>query len=124
MFKKKRSLDNIYNLIINLVNVERKRANANEQLRRDIEKEYIELDRSLEFKNRLLNEKDNEISRLEKIIENQEKENHKLHEYLEKIAEILKNNQSKILKRKKPTRADLIAEGMLKMEDSTKAKLK
>lgn len=120
--KKEDSLNNIYELLIDFNNNERQNAKASEKLSKTYEKSNIELTKELEKKDALLEEKDKEISRLEKINKDQLTENQKLHEYLEKIAEILKANQKNHIQ--KPTKVDLMTEKMNKISKEAKAKLR
>lgn len=84
-----------------------------------------EKDTEIEKLHMLLKTQDLEIQKLTKINNDQEEHQKKLDEYLNKVAEILKNNQEKIIKsRKKLTKADFIAEGMYKMDSTTKERLK
>lgn len=132
------STDDIYEVLIKFVNQERNHCNLTEnrwnetkelnfKLNQEVSylKQYIEQKESeIETLSLLLKTQDLEIQKLSKLLNAKDKESIKLHEYLEKVAEILKNNQKAIINRKKPTKADFIAEGMSKIDKTTKEKLK
>lgn len=130
MFKLKQKLDNIYDLLINFNNNERRHTVSAERLARSCEKEIIELKKEIETKVAIIEEKDHIIAVLKKenssllnIISDDKKFKDDIEEYLKTVAEILQNNQKEIIK-KKPTKADLMTEKMYKVPDEVKAKLK
>lgn len=130
MFKIKQKLDNIYDLLIDFNNNERRRTRATENLMRSYEKEIIGLKRDLATQEAIIEEKDHIIAVLKaendsllNIIAEDKKFKEDIKEYLKTVAEILQNNQKEIIK-KKPTKADLMTEKMYKVPDEVKAKLK
>lgn len=130
MFKIKQKLDNIYDLLIDFNNNERRRTRATENLMRSYEKEIIGLKRDLATQKAIIEEKDHIIAVLKaendsllNIIAEDKKFKEDIKEYLKTVAEILQNNQKEIIK-KKPTKADLMTEKMYKVPDEVKAKLK
>lgn len=138
MFKIKQKLDNIYDLLINFNNNERKHTKATEDLMRSYEKSNVELTKELESVQKILKTKEEELTnisaisngyylenqRLTKLLEEKEKESQKHSEFVRKTTERLLENQEKKLNQKKPTLVDLKTEKMYKVSDETKAKLK
>lgn len=131
--------DDIYEVLIKYVNQERNHCNLienrwNETKEKNFqaneEISYLRLqleqkDSVIENLSTLLKTQDLEIQRISKLLDTKDKEQKKLYEYLDKVAEILKNNQQAIMaNRKKPTKADFIADGMYKLDPSTKERLK
>lgn len=138
MFKIKQKLDNIYDLLINFNNNERKHTKATEDLMRSYEKSNVELTKELESVQKILKTKEEELTnisamsngyylenqRLTKLLEEKEKESQKHSEFVRRTTERLLENQEKKLNQKKPTLVDLKTEKMYKISDETKAKLK
>ena len=138
MFRLKQKLDNIYDLLINFNNNERRHTKATEDLMRSYEKSNIELTKELESVKKILQAKEAELTnvsaisngyyletqRLTKLLEEKEKESQKHSEFVRKTTEKLLENQEKKLNQKKPTKADLMTEKMYKVPDEVKAKLK
>ena len=140
MFKKqlKQKLDNIYDLLIDFNNNERKHTKATEFIMRSYEKSNLELTKELESVQKLLQEKETELTnisatsngyylenqRLTKLLEEKEKESQKHSEFVRRTTERLLENQEKKLNQKKPTLVDLKTEKMYKISYETKAKLK
>lgn len=132
------STDDIYEVLIKFVNQERNHSNLIESRWQETKEYNFKANEEISYLKQLLEEKDTEIEKLHMILKtqdleiqkitkinnNQEEHQKKLDEYLNKVAEILKNNQKAIINRKKPTKADFIAEGMCKMDPSTKERLK
>lgn len=140
IFKKpQRNSDDIYEVLIKFVNQERNHFNLIENRWKDTKEHNLKANEEISHLRQLLEEKDAyieklnivlqtqdlEIQKLTKINNNQEEHQKKLDDYLSKVADILKSSQEKIIKsRKKPTKADFIAEGMYKIDASTKERLK
>lgn len=126
MLKKEicKKIDNLSDLLIKFNNIERKHSSACEQVAKDYEKENLKLKVEMQAKDEIIINQEKEIQRLDKLLKTKEKESKKLHEYLEKVAEILKSSQEKIIQRKKITKADFIADGMMKIDETTKERLK
>lgn len=130
MFKIKQKLDNIYDLLINFNNNERRHTKATEELMRNYEKSNIELTKILENQKAIIEEKEHIIAVLKaengsllSIVADDKKFKEDIKEYLRTVAEILQNNQKEIIK-KKPSLIDLKTEKMNKISESAKAKLK
>lgn len=111
---------------------------ATEKLMREYERDNIKLSQMLEnakevlkakeshidFQNNMISERDLEIEKLTEIIKNNKDFQDDIKEYLKTVADILQNNQEKILKRRKPTRAELMTEKFYKIPEETMNKLK
>lgn len=151
MFRRKQKLDNIYNLLINFNNNERKHSvklqtlmdNYKEDLQKvmsdlehtkkmldektseiDFTKTLLETERKTNEELRNANKELNrEISRLTGIVENDRKFKEKIENYWEKVVDMAKNTQKEQIK-KKPTRAELMAEKYYKIPDDAMSKLK
>lgn len=140
LFKRpQRNCDDIYEVLTKFVNQERNHFNLIENRWKETKEHNLKANEEISHLRQLLEEKDAyieklniilqtqdlEIQKITKINNNQEEHQKKLDEYLNKVAEILKNNQEKIINtRKKLTKADFIAEGMYKMDLTTKERLK
>jgi len=131
MFKLKQKLENIYDLLISFNNNERKHTKATEELMRSYEKSNIELTKELEKERgsnltlgAIVNGQELEIQRLTKIIEDDRKFKEDIKEYLKTVDDILQYSQERVLRRKKPTKVDLMTEKMYKVPDEVKAKLR
>lgn len=127
----KQDIETIYTMLTNLNSKERLSAtearHALNMANSQVERLMIESD----YKDDIILRQDQEIQRLDKLLKEQEKllktkdkEQKKLHGYLEKVAEILKNQQAKIINKPKIAKTKLMTEKMLKISDEAKAKLK
>ncbi len=127
MFKLKQKLDNIYDLLIDFNNNERKHTKATEFLMRSYERSNIELTKELESErgsnitlNAIVNGQELEIQRLTKIIEDDKKFKEDIKEYLKTVATIATNIQKEGLTKK----ISAAAYTRNNITDETKAKLK
>lgn len=108
----KQDIETIYTMLTNLNNNERLSATAARHAlnmaNRQVERLMIESD----YKDDIILRQDQEIQRLDKLLKVKDKEQKRLHEYLEKVAEILKNQQAKIIN--KPISDEAKAKAKLK----------
>ena len=125
-------------MLYQYVNFEKNKFALIEQRSIEIKKQNLKSNEEIKYLYSIVEKQEGEIVNQRKIIQDQEKEierltdllckedknKDKLFEYLEKVAMILQNNQKEIIRRKKITKADYIADGMYKIEKSTKEKLK
>lgn len=139
MFKKqvKRKLDNLYDLIISLNNNERNHSVKLQTLMDNYKEDLIKVMADLERKNELLeferkvneelrnanNELNAEVVRLTEIVKDNKNFQDGIEEYLKKVATMATNIQKEHIK-KKPTRAELMAEKYYKIPEDVMAKLK
>ena len=139
MFKKqvKRKLDNLYDLIISLNNNERKHSTKLQTLMDNYKEDLIRVMAELEKTQALLKAKEAEltnvsaisngyymeIQRLNKLLDEKEKESIKHAEFVRRTTEKLLEQQKNHVK-KKPTRAELMAEKYYKIPEDVMAKLK
>lgn len=139
--KTRYNTDDIYEFLTKFVNQERNHFNLIENRWRETRDHNLKANAEISSLRQLLEERDTEIEKLHMIIktqdleiqkltkvnDNQDKHQKKLYEYLDKTAEILKNSQKELIKTKsknKLTIGDYIADGMSKMDKSTKERLK
>ncbi len=144
MFKKKtkimpkHSVDELYDLFVETISIQSVQINDLKALSSLTDKNNAELIKSIEAKNLLLKEKEAKISdlsamyngiymekqALNKKIKELEKRCTKLSDFIKGATEKLIAAQLKHINRSKLTKSDYIAEGMFKMDDTTKARLK
>ena len=138
-------IDNIYQELITFYNTERTSASASRRIARDSEKKAEKLSSEVEvlkmqnknlkedlellakLKDEIIANQKQEIIKQHELLKAKTAETEKLHDYFKKIAEILKSNQDLMLKlkpKKTITKGDFIADGMFKMEEKTRRKLK
>ena len=130
--------DDIYEMLYQYVSIEKNKYSLIELRNEEIKKKNLQANEEIKYlssivekqekeiinQRKIIEDKENEIIRLHELLNEEDKNKSKLFEYLEKVALILQNNQKKIINRKKPTKADFIAESMYKIEKETKEKLK
>lgn len=137
MFRRKQKLDNIYNLLINFNNNERKHSVKLQTLMDNYKEDLIKVTAELEKTQELLKAKEAELTnvsatsngyymevqRLNRLLDEKEKENQKHAEFVRRTTEKLLEQQKNHVN-KKPTRAELIAEKYYKIPNDVMAKLK
>jgi len=137
VFRRKQKLDNIYNLLINFNNNERNHSVKLQTLMDNYKEDLIKVMAELKKTQELLKAKESELSnvsaasngyyleiqRLNRLLDEKEKESQKHAEFVRKTTEKLLDQQKEHVK-KKPTRAELMAEKYYKIPDDAMSKLK
>ncbi len=144
MFKRKNeiipkhTIDELYDLLVGYIDIQTTEINKLKSLNSLADKSNAELAKAIEGKNKLLEEKEYKNVYLTDLLNGYILENQKLNNKIDKLekkctelsdfikgyTERLIEAQLKFKNRSKPTKADYIADGMNKMDSSTKARLK
>ena len=139
MFRKnKHTIDDLYDLFMIFTNSQNTKIRELEKYNGMLQKTNGELVQAIEGKNKLLEEKESkyadiastfnglvlENQKLNRKVEEKEKKVNELSNYIKGATEKLIEAQLKYNNRTKPIRGDYIADGMNKIDETTKARLK